>query len=113
LAQPPSSSDTDRRGERDGGGHSTGDLTGGFLLPLLGMTCGVGGPTINPWGARLGEDPDGSSIFGQLVFQKMKKKFQKNLIKALEIHNSKNIAPKLMRKDISCHFCDTFLYSFI
>jgi hypothetical protein len=82
------------------------------------MTCGVGGPTINPWGARLGEDPDGSSIFGQLVFQKMKKKFQKNLIKALEIHNSKNIAPKLMRKDlhdknVACQFCDTFLYSFI
>jgi hypothetical protein len=45
----------------------------GSSSPLLGMTCGVGGPTVNPWGARLGVDPDGSSVFGQLVFQKMKK----------------------------------------
>jgi hypothetical protein len=44
----------------------------------------------------------------------------------LEIHNSKNIAPKLMKqillwsllsdlhnKNVACQFCDTFLYSFI
>jgi hypothetical protein len=68
-----------RRGERDGGGHSTGDLAGGEISPAgssspsVGMTCGVEGPTVNPWGTRLGVDPGGSSIFGRLLFQKLGK----------------------------------------